>query len=51
MDRRAEGGGGGGNKRERCFGVESFWRQLGPAERRKLLRVPVAKMAEGAQRG
>lgn len=51
MDRRSEGGGSGGSKRERCFGVEAFWRQLGPSERRKLLRAPVAKMAEGAQHG
>lgn len=48
VDRRPEGSAGGSSKRERCFGVEAFWRQLGPAERRNLLRAPVAKMAEGA---
>lgn len=47
VDRRPEGGGAAGTKRERCFGVEAFWRQTGPQERRKLLRAPLAKMAEG----
>jgi hypothetical protein len=47
VDRRLEPGGGGGNKRERCVGVESYWRQLDPGQRRQLLRVPVARMAEG----
>jgi len=47
VDRRPEGSGASGNKRERCFGVEAYWRQLDPADRRKLLRAPLAKMAEG----
>ncbi|KAL4443541.1 hypothetical protein ABPG75_011278 [Micractinium tetrahymenae] len=49
VDRRPDGSSGGGSKRERCFGVEAFWRRLDPAERRKLLRAPVAKMAEAVR--
>jgi hypothetical protein len=53
VERRPEGGGGGGpgTKRDRCFGVEAYWRQLAPAQRRQLLRAPLAKMAEGAWEG
>lgn len=48
VDRRPESAGSGsGTKRERCVGVETFWRQLEPAQRRQLLRVPLSKMVEG----
>ncbi|PRW56682.1 hypothetical protein C2E21_4574 [Chlorella sorokiniana] len=50
VDRRPESGGsGGGTKRERCVGVETYWRQLDPAQRRQLLRVPLSKMVEAVR--
>jgi hypothetical protein len=47
VDRRQEAPGGGGSKRERCFGVEAYWRQLDPHQRRRLMRAPLSKMLEG----
>lgn len=47
VDRRPDSAGGTGNKRERCFGVDAYWRQLDSAQRRLLMRAPLAKMAEG----
>ena len=52
-DRRPDSGGSGsgGSKRDRCFGVDAYWRQLDPAQRRQLLRAPLSKMAEGTPCG
>jgi hypothetical protein len=47
VDRRPESGGAAGTKRERCVGVEAYWRQLEPHQRRQLMRAPLGKMVEG----
>ena len=47
-DRPGSSSGFAASKRDRCASVEGYWRALRPEERRAILRVPIAKMVEGA---
>ena len=49
VDRRPESAGAVGTKRERCVGVEAYWRQLEPHQRRQIMRAPLGKMVEGGR--